>query len=171
MFWKKELVYVDTLQEWRNVKVWDFNMLDKVWVLETCEQALSRIPWYHYSRKNKWDPVEWIIIGKTYDTYFSSDKEFNAFEKMEFGWKSTDWEVCYRAPGYKVLLKNWNIVDWYEIKKSHGEFQEEFELMNALEQKRIDVQLAQKRYDDALTDMSKLLEDWRKMQAKLSKKL
>ena len=146
-------------------------MLDKVWVLETCEQALSRIPSCMYTRKEKWDPVEGIIIGETYDTYFSSDKEFNEFEKMEFAWRSSDWFICYKIPWYTVLLKNGDTVKWYEIKKSHWEFQEEFEHMNAIEKKKLEVLESQERYRKSLEDMEELLENGKKIQNKMTEKL
>lgn len=170
-FIKKEIAYVDKLNEWAKTKVWEYNLLDRVWVIETCEQALSRLPWYQYTKKSKKNPIEWIIIWETYEAHFSRDTEFKKFEKMTLGWVTSDWCVVYHAPWYKVLLKNWKIINWYEVKKSHWEFQEEFEHLSEVEKKKQEVLEAQKRYEETLNEMDSLLNKWRELQNKLINKV
>lgn len=49
-FLKKEIVYVDRLHEWSSIKVHDFNLLDKVWVLRTIKQSYYSHPHNQYKR-------------------------------------------------------------------------------------------------------------------------
>lgn len=160
--------YVDTLQDFRNVSVWEYKQLDRVWVLETCRGALSRMPWWPYFKDvKKMKPVEWIIIWLTNDTYYSEDTEFKKFEKIvEAWWKASSGKIVYKAPWYLVLLKNWETINAYSLKKSHWEFQETFEHMEEMEVKKKKAEQARILYEKSLNEISEELEKWKKLQEK-----
>ncbi len=162
-------VYVDTLQDFRHPQFWEYRQLDRVWVIETCDEALSRIPWYKYWVKKPWKPVEGIVMWWTWDTYFSEDKEFKKFEKMQLSWTTNDGCIVYKAPGWRVLTKKWELVNAYALKKSHGEFQETFEHMEVMEAKKKKVEQARILYEKALKEVSDELEIWKKLQEKFIK--
>lgn len=165
-FFKRKTVYVDRLHEYRKNKVGDFNLFDEVWVIETCEQALSRIPWYKWRKKEKWKPIAWIIIGEDWALYCSDDTEFQEFEKMELSWWTSDKTVAYKAPWYTVITKTWEIIKWYEVKRNRWEFEEAFSYMEESEHKQKLLDEAQKLYEKRLAEMESHLVKWKEIQKK-----
>lgn len=180
-FLKKEIVYVDKLNEWTKTKVHDFNMLDKVWILRTIKQSYYSHPHHNYKRDIEWKPQEWVIIGTCEESLYT---EFPSWEVVEHEWweymennehkifMSFQWKQVYRyRKWYRVLLRDWSYIDAHTVKKSHWEFQEEFEHMTAIEKKKQEVLEAQQRYENSLHEMDDLLKKWREIQTKLVNKI
>lgn len=57
-FLKKKIVYFDRLHEWRNVKIHDYHLLDKVWVIRTIEQSKRSHPHCTYQKNIEYSPEE-----------------------------------------------------------------------------------------------------------------
>ena len=125
MFWFEKTIYTDILQEWRNVKIWDFNLFDRViiWNIKTPfviiweEEIRIHLSiygiWWHPIIK-KWDPSEYRW-WKLYDAW----EEFESMKYLE----------------YKCINSKWEIKTAYKIQKYYWEFQKEF---TALEQAKKD---------------------------------
>lgn len=182
MFWiKKEIVYIDTLHEWRKSKAHDFNMLDRVWIVRTIQQSEYEHPHNRWKNKREFTPIEGVIIGTCTSTIYSEQKPGNEVDYE--GWtcnikdgetieETTDGNIVYRyKKWYRVLLKNGETIDAHTIKKSHWEFQEEFEHLEAVEKKKIELLESQERYRKSLEDMEKVLEDGKKIQIKMTDRL
>lgn len=113
MFWnKKEIVYTDVLDEWRKVKILDFNLFDKV----IC----------------KW--IEWIfvIIWIETNSIYTSNSNYKWISfyrnwRIEYTWESYE-ECVYDC--YNLIKTDWSIFKWDEVQKYYWEFQEEFESLD-----------------------------------------
>ena len=166
-------VYVDTLIDYRNVKIDEFKQLDRVFVTETLKHACQRHPSYPYFReKEKEKPIEWILLWYSSDIFFSKDTVEVKFEKTKLNYMyQNDTLVCYRMPWYKVLTKDWKIIDAYTLKKSHWEFQETFEHMEIMEIKKKNIEASRLAYEKSLQEMSVELEKWKALQTKMYKSI
>lgn len=121
MFWnkEKEIVYTDVLDEWRKVKIWDFNLFDRVTIWDSKKiyvliwnerESFYKSSYYEWHKKIKsWNPNElrWGILENIWESY----------EKISYD-------------SYVLLDKNWKTTTSYEVKKYYWEFQKEFESLN-----------------------------------------
>ena len=120
MFWKKEIIYTDVLEEWRKVKIWDFYLFDKVliWGLKNPYIIIGneRKSFYkstfdrnHIEILKKWDPTElrWWKLESIWETYES---------------------ITYDE--YLLIDKKWDTTSSYEVTKYYWEFQKEFESLD-----------------------------------------
>lgn len=165
----EKAVYVDTLQDYRKVKVWDFHLLDKVFVTETLDHATKRHPSYKYWPSDKKEkPVEGIVIWLAYQSTYTDDLTEVKFEKASILWRyDNDTKIVYKIPGYKILRPDWKTIEAYTLKKSHGEFQETFEHMEILDHKKQQAIRAREAYEKSLQEVSDELEKWKKLQDKM----
>ncbi len=109
MFWNKEIIYTDVLDEWRKVKILDFNLFDRVII----------------------DWKEWIfvIIWIEKDSIYTSNSNYKwiSFYRnwiIEYKWES--YERC-NYDCYNLIKTDWTIFKWDEVRKFYWEFQKEFE--------------------------------------------
>ena len=120
MFFDKEIVYTDVLEEWRKIKIWDFNLFDKVVVW----RDVCILIWDHIASVSKNSYIWWYSWFTFIDKWESSKYRWwkiihlwEWYEKMEF--------LLYNCINIK-----WDILTAYEIKKYYWEFQEEFESLD-----------------------------------------
>lgn len=120
MFFDKEIIYTDVLEEWRKVKIWDFNLFDKVLV--------------------KWIERPWIIIGDKIDSIYKSSFDSWYVDKIK-NWDPKEirwWKIENKWESYETIKYNeyllidstWNTISSYEVKKYYWEFQKEFESLD-----------------------------------------
>lgn len=146
LFWKNTITYVDSLHEWKNTPMniqwrWDFNLLDRVWVTKTMNESEHSHPWckYHSKVSSSGDTIEWIIIWLYTEILFV--KEWYTDQSTIDGWVH-QWNryngngIKFANTWWKILSKDWEIINAHTIKKSHGEFQEVFDHMEEWEKKK-----------------------------------
>lgn len=121
-----------------------------------------------------------MIVGTATSTIYSDTK---VWEEIKYEWweyldplgkevEEMKWDVIYRfRKGYRVLLRNWTHVDAHTVKLSHGEFQEEFDHMQEVEMKKMEVIDAESRYRKSLEWMEQLLAKGKKIQITMTDKL
>lgn len=104
----EKIVYQDVLQEWRNVKIWEFHLFDKVIVQETLGQ---------YKKKD----LIWVIIswGRT---DFTDDKiTMNYYGVVLQDWKNE--QFCTKIkPYYWEFQEEFEILD--EVQKLQKEMED-----------------------------------------------
>lgn len=168
---KEKIIYVDSLHEWRKKSVRNFHFLDRVWVLRTISQSERQHPHNSYRREIDYTPQEGIIIGPASSTIYSETKVGEEVEHEGWEYKNEKGEIMQYAGNvkyiyswYRVLLRDGEYVDAHTVKKSHGEFQEEFDHLQEIEKKKLEVLASQERYKKSLEDMEKLLEKWKTLQ-------
>lgn len=74
LFTKKEIIYVDSLHEWRKTEVLDFHLLERVWIVRTIDHSKYSHPHSNWKREIEYTPQEGIIIGIAGDTIYSDIK-------------------------------------------------------------------------------------------------
>lgn len=120
MFFDKEIIYTDVLDEWRKVKIWDFYLFDKVLIWD----------WgYPYIIiGNKRD----ILYKSTYDRWLIKriknwDPKLLRWWKLESEWESYE---CITYDEYLLICAKWDTCSSYDVKKYYWEFQKEFESLD-----------------------------------------
>ena len=171
LFWKDRIIYVDLLHEWRDVKIWDFTLFERVWVTETMIDAQNRHPSNRFVidgiEHDK--PIDAIIIWTHAANLYSKDIEWSPriFERWNLhSYIDDDKRLTYRAEWYHCIDKDWNTVYAYTVKKNHWELQETFEYMEEAERQKFIVQQAQDAYEKRLWQMNDLLIKWKEIQKK-----
>lgn len=171
LFWKDKIVYVDLLHEWRNIKIWEFNLFERVWVTETFRYAEKRHPSNRFGDNSlkPHAPIDAIIIDVCAETVYSTDlvgfpRFFEKWELDEYVHDTN--KITYKAKWYLCIDKKWNKIYAYSVKKNHWELQETFEYMDEVEKKKLVVQQAQHAYEKHLKEMEDLLIKWKDIQKK-----
>jgi hypothetical protein len=179
LFTKTETVYVDSLHEWRKTEVLDFHLLDRVWILRTIQESEYSHPHSRWKRDIDYTAQEGIIIGTANSTLYTETPVGGQLEYEGWEYKNSrgdimeyEWNLRYTyTRGYKVLLRDGTIVYAHTVKKSHGEFQEEFEHLQEIEKKKIEILANQERYRESLEWMEELLEKGRNLQNGMTERL
>lgn len=112
MFLNKEIVYTDILDEWRKVKILDFNLFDKVttdekeWIFIIIWQDTNSV--YTDSKRYKWLSFyrNWRILN-----------EWTNIERCEYD--------CYL-----LVWTDWKRHTCNNVKKYYWDFQKEFESLD-----------------------------------------
>ncbi len=179
LFTKTETVYVDSLHEWRKQEIHDFHLLDKVWILRTIDQSERSHPHSRYKWDIDYTAQEGIIIGPASSTMYTDTKVGEQVEYEGWEYKYEDGDImeyegnikyAYRK-GYRVLLRDGTYIDAHTVKKSHGEFQQEFEHLQEIEKKKLEVLANQERYRKSLEGMEELLENGKRLQIDMTDRL
>ncbi len=172
-------VYIDTLHEWRKVDVLGFKLLDKVWIIRTMTDSEYTHPHCRYNREVRTNvPQEWIIIWMLRSIFYTNvpiwqeiDYDWWFCKQIDWTYNQYQWNIKYENTWYRVLLRNWDIIEAHTIKKSHWEFQEEFEHLEEIERKKMDILASRERYEKSLLDMEKELYKGREIQKNMVDRL
>lgn len=171
MFFKKQIVYVDKLHDYRILEILDFKLFDRIFIEETIAEFEANHPSYPYAyREVLKRRDEWVIVWKWVHGFYSEDTKSINFE----WWRSLTTyssKIRYETDFYIVVNKEWILINAKKVKKHHWEFQETFNHMELLELKRKEVLDAQNLYAKNLDEMSKILDEWRKLQKEMVVKL
>lgn len=119
MFFNKEIIYTDVLEEWRKVKIWDFNLFDRV-IIKNIER-----PWIIIG--NRWNSVYKSSFDRWQTEMKSWDPKLWRWWKLENEWETYE-KISYDE--YLLIDSTWNTISSYEVKKYYWEFQKEFESLD-----------------------------------------
>lgn len=137
MFWK--IVYTDILQEWRNIKIGDFNLFDKVLIWNNKDPFVLI-----------WEQESSLFISTYKNHPHDIIKTWNINDyrwgRIENVWESYE---SMKYLEYKWINNKWEIKTSYNVKKYYWEFQKEF---TALEQAKKD----EKELENKIKEISNL---------------
>mgnify|MGYP003403582464 CR=1 FL=1 len=104
----EKIVYQDVLQEWRNVKIWEFHLFDKVIVQET----LGR-----FQKKD----IIWVVIGWGRMDFTDDKITMDYYEVILQNWKKETF--CTKVkPYYWEFQEEFEILD--EVQKLQKEMED-----------------------------------------------
>ena len=117
MFFKEKIIYTDVLDEWRKIKVGDFNLFDKVLIQDS--EEIYVIIGTSTDHIYKTTYVSWS--GKLLKSWNPSNLKWWV---LEYKWESYE-KISYDT--YLIIDSKWKKMNSYEVKKYYWEFQKEFE--------------------------------------------
>ena len=121
MFFKEKIIYTDVLEEYRKIKIWDFNLFDKVLIWKSILPYI--LIWNQRDEIYKTSYVWWyskIPLKKW-------NQNLLRWWKIEYEWESYE-KITYDL--YECINLKWERVTSYEVRKYYWEFQEEFESLD-----------------------------------------
>jgi len=165
-FTKEKIIYVDSIQDFRSQQIWEYKLFDRVWVVDTVESAFPRHPW---SGRDHLEiiPFEALILNTELIRQIPRDTQQDFISFGKWTMYHPNWwtdKVWYETEVYSVITREWKIVKAYTVKPSHGEFQEEFDHMQALEHQKIELEKARARFAETLEWLEEELTKWKTLQ-------